>query len=165
MLVHNCPIYQLFKVFLVTHETQESVFPYFIQTINYVENWGTVFLSNALMFMKCPGVSISTDDQRNAPATFLKAVGDLILNIDISSLVVRIDCVAMKPEWWLFFSRMKNIFFCTQFSPQNEGTPGAALLPFFDLFFFFLGMPSRRLSKGKTCYNWMATLLLHDTHN
>ena len=85
-------------VFLVTHETQESVFPYFIHTVKYVDNWGTVFLSNALMLIKCPGVSISIDDQRNASATFLRAVGYLILNIDICSLLVRIDCTAMKPE-------------------------------------------------------------------
>ena len=36
---HNAsPIYQLFMVFLVTHKTQESVFPYFIHTVKYVDN-------------------------------------------------------------------------------------------------------------------------------
>ena len=85
-------------VFLVTHETQESVFPYFIHKVTHVDNWGTVFLSNALMFIKCPGVSRSTNDQRNASATFLTAVGYLILNIDICILLVRIDYSDMKPE-------------------------------------------------------------------
>ena len=151
MLVHNCPISTDLSWFLVaTHEAQENVLLYFIHAVKYVENWGIVFLVNALMFHKVSR-GFNKHQWPTKCTTFLRAVGYLILNIDICSLLVRIDCAAMKPEWWLFFlSWMKNTFFCTQFSPQNEGTRGAALLLFFDYISFF-GMPSRRLCRGKRC--------------
>ena len=129
-------------VFLVTHETQESLFPYFIYKVKYVDNWGTVFLSNALMFIKCPGVSISINDNRNASATFLRAVGNLILNNEICSLPVRIDCAAMKPEWWLFFSWMENTFILLYSIQSSEWRhTGSCALAVFLLVLFFLECP------------------------
>ena len=166
MLVHSCPISTYHGFSSNTWNTRKC-FPLlvFIYKVKYVDNWGTVFLSNALMFIKCPGVSISINDNRNASATFLRAVGNLILNNEICSLPVRIDCVAMKPEWRLFFSGMENTFILLYSIQSSEWRhTGSCALAVFLLVLFFFGMPSRRLSKGKRCYNWMATLLLHDTH-
>ena len=41
-------------------------------------------------------------------ADFFNVQMYLILNIDICSLLVGIDCVAMKPEWKLYFLEWKT---------------------------------------------------------
>ena len=44
----------------------------------------------------------------------------LTLNSDIGSLLVRIDRVALKREWKLYFLEWETVF-CSQFSPRNTG--------------------------------------------
>ena len=43
----------------------------------------------------------------------------LILNIDICSLLVRIDCVAMKPEWKLYFLKCETHSFVLNLVPRK----------------------------------------------
>ena len=148
MLVHNCPISTDLSWFLVaTHEAQENVLLYFIHTVKYVENWGIVFLVNALMFHKVSR-GFNKHQWPTKRTTFLRAVGYLILNIDICSLLLRIDCAAMKPEWWLFFLEWKTHSFVLN-SVLRMKAHGELHSCCFLICSFCFVMPSRRLSRGK----------------
>ena len=93
------------------------------------------------MFIKCSGVLIRTDDWWNVSATFLRAVGYLILNIDICSLLVRIDCTVMKPEWWLFFFFNEKHILLYSIQSSKWRHTGSCTLAIFWFVLFFLECP------------------------
>ena len=57
----------------------------------------------------------------------------LTLNSDIGSLLVRIDRVALKREWKLYFLEWETVF-CSQFSPRNTGNRFLGLRNFQNIF-------------------------------
>ena len=140
MLVHNCPISTDLSRFLVaTHEAQENVLLYFIHTVKYVDNWGIVFLVNALMFHKVSR-GFNKHQWPTKCTTFLRAVG-YFNNFEYWHLFIACKNWLCSYETWMMaifsFLNEKHILLYSIQSSESRHTGSCALAVFLLVLFFF----------------------------